>query len=128
MSWLNQAGLLVGDRKLDFGCGRGDDARYFNMECFDPHYRPQKPEGLFDLVTCNYVLNVVTESEQVGLLQQVQALLAPHGTAFFTVRRDIARTGQPGRGCFQRFVQLDLPLVIERARFAIYKMDHAGVA
>jgi len=39
------------------------------------------------------------------------------------VRRDIPRTGQQGRGCWQRWVELKLPVVTERRGFVIYRMN-----
>jgi exonuclease III len=55
------------NRILDFGCGRGADLTFysgigFDAEGWDPH-KPfgfsVRPNGLFDLVTCVFVLNVL---------------------------------------------------------------------
>lgn len=121
MRFLGRKGFLVG-RGLDFGCGRGFDAFHFGMTGYDPHWRPERPQGLFELVTCNYVLNVITPEAQAQVLDEVLGFLAPGGSAYFSVRRDLPQAGKPGRGCFQRFVELDLDLVVENRSFAIYRM------
>jgi len=123
MKWLDKQGLLAGGRRLDFGCGRGADADHFGMDGFDPHWRPEEPTGHYDLVTCNYVLNVIGRKEQGEVLARVERLLKPGGgRAFFSVRRDLPREGKSGRGCYQRFVTLDLPLITENGSFAVYEM------
>ena len=62
MQYLDTRGMLRG-RVLDFGSGRGYDADAFGLERFDPHFAPQMPEGTFDPVVCDYVLNVFPRSD-----------------------------------------------------------------
>jgi len=127
---LKKRGLLLpGDRVLDYGCGRGGDADRLGIPGYDPHWRPDTAwePGTFNIVLCSYVLNVVDETTQEEILQDILAALAPGGKAYLTVRRDLPREGTSGRGCFQRYVVLDLPLLLENSSFAIYVM-HAAVA
>ena len=61
--YLLQHDLLKG-RILDFGCGFGYDTdelknRDFDIIGYDYYYRPNYPEGKFDTIICNYVLNVL---------------------------------------------------------------------
>ena len=94
---LLREGLIRG-RVLDFGCGFGADVRHlrrrgFDVTGFDPHHAPEKPAGRFDTVLCLYVLNVLLPDEQAEVLMDVSERLAPGGTAYFAVRRDVGRGG-----------------------------------
>ena len=53
-----------GCRILDYGCGKGSDVEHWNSlgydaTGYDPYWQPELPEGLFDVVTNFYVLNVI---------------------------------------------------------------------
>jgi len=108
---LEKAGLIVG-RTLDYGCGRGADTDYLGCEGYDPHYRPDLPEGPFETIVCNYVLNVIdTEEGIVRALTNIRNLLAEDGVAYITVRanrKDLR--GYTSRGTWQGLVVLDLPI------------------
>jgi len=85
-------------RVLDYGCGHGADIDFlrkkgFEVEGYDPHYAPARPKGTFDTILCHYVLNVLLQREQTDVLTDVSELLRPTGTAFYSVRRDLQRTG-----------------------------------
>jgi len=85
-------------RVLDFGCGTGVDVDFlrskdFEVVGYDPNYAPEIPDGKFDTILCNYVLNVLLPEEQVQVLMAVAELLNPTGKAYFAVRRDITRSG-----------------------------------
>ncbi|NBB84651.1 MAG: HIT domain-containing protein, partial [Bacteroidetes bacterium] len=85
-------------RVLDFGCGFGADVDFLrskglDVTGYDPHYRPDYPEGRFDTILCHYVLNVLLPEVQSQVLMEVSELLKPDGTAYFTVRRDLRRPG-----------------------------------
>lgn len=61
--YLMQHNLLRG-KILDFGCGFGFDTdelrkQGFDIIGYDYYYRPDFPEGKFDTIFCNYVLNVL---------------------------------------------------------------------
>jgi SAM-dependent methyltransferase len=95
--YLLRNGYITG-RVLDFGCGQGADVRFLHqagidITGFDPHYAPESPQGRFDTILCTYVLNVLLALEQTHVLMAISELLAPTGHAYFTVRRDIPRSG-----------------------------------
>ena len=118
MRWLQRNSLLVG-RTLDFGCGRGMDASTYDLEAYDPYWRPEMPTGLFDTIVCIYVLNVVTILQSGGIIEQIKEKLEPGGKAYFAVRRDLKRA-RKGRGCIQRRVMLAFPSVREVGSYQIY--------
>ena len=116
MRWLSSLELLRG-RTLDYGCGRGDDAACFGLECFDPHFSPARPTGKFDTITCIYVLNVLTRAERAAVVAAVLGLLSPRGVAYFVVRRDKFNT----KGQYR--VKLKAPVFYERkGAFAVYRI------
>jgi len=109
MQFLEKNGLLVGD-VLDYGCGRGFDVEYYKIDGYDPNWFPVDITKKYDTITCNFVLNVVTEEVQDIIISKVKSLLKPYGKAYFTVRRDM-RANYQGRGCMQRLVYLDMPII-----------------
>jgi len=112
-------------RCLDYGCGRGRDADTYVLEGYDPAWRPQRPTGTFDTILCTYVLNVVDEVVQEAILDDLKGLLSPGGKAYISVRRDLPREGKQGRGCWQRFVVLEAPILVDNGRWATYVLDSA---
>jgi len=129
--WLASQGLLKG-RMLDFGCGKGEAARYYHMDCYDPYHAPNfnfdAAWGTYDTITCNYVLNVVDEQTQDKILQTIRKLLAPGGIAYISVRRDIAKEGQQGAGTWQRWVELSYPSTRRvTGSYEIYQMKKRNV-
>ena len=122
MKYLNGKGLLKG-RILEFGCGKGFDADSLNIEGYDPFHRPEKPEGKFNTVVCNYVLNVVTDDQVHSVLKNIHDYLVVGGTAYITVRRDIKKEGWTKIGTYQ--VNRELPFEVIRERknaYIIYKV------
>jgi hypothetical protein len=113
-------------RVLDYGCGRGEDADYLGADKYDPFSYPDRPEGIYDVILCTYVLNVVEESVQREILTDILGLLNPvGGIAYFTVRRDIPKEGVDRDGYRQRYVELSprdrlLPLHLEKNKYEIY--------
>jgi len=123
MRWLDAHGLLVG-RMLDYGCGHGFDAAHYGMDMYDPHYFPQEPTGLYDTITCHYVLNVMKTDERQTVVDKVSRLLDVNGRAFFSVRRDLKKTGVTSVGTYQENVIIGLPTLFEkRGRYSIYVID-----
>ncbi len=125
MRWLSSRNFLKG-KCLDFGGGRGFDAVYYNMYHWDPYWLTSTyPKGLYDTITCTYVLNVVEPYIKMHILNDVHALLTEGGTAYFTVRRDIPKSGKAGRKCIQRYVILNQPYICIReiSSYAIYKLE-----
>lgn len=83
---------------LDFGCGFGKDVsdlknKGYNVYGYDPYYSPKYPQGRFDTVYCNYVLNVLQKNEQAKVIFEISKLLKKGGKAYFAVRRDIKKSG-----------------------------------
>ena len=106
---LHRRGLIKG-RVLDFGSGRGEDAKWlrsqgFQVASFDPHHGPKRlPSGTFDTVLSTYVLNVLPQREQDKAVAAIRRKLAPGGEALVTVRRDICN-GEPAgdvQSCVKR--------------------------
>lgn len=120
MQELHKRGLLLG-RLLDFGCGKGFDRDYYKMEGYDPHYSKEFPKGKFDTITCNYVLNVLANDEEVlAVVKTLRGLLAVGGTCYLSIRRDILKEGKTCKGTIQRNIVLDLPVLKENKSFCIY--------
>lgn len=121
--WLAQEGLLRG-RLLDYGSGRGADARAYKMAAYDPHFAPERPAGRFDTVLCTYVLNVLPDrAEREAVLDDVLSLLRPGGSAYVTVRNDRAGLGGwTSRGTWQGAVVLPWPVVRRTAGWVMYHL------
>ena len=125
MRQLDAKGLLVG-RMLDYGCGKGMDAETYDMDGYDPYYNPIDPEGPYDTITCNYVLNVIEDAqERADVLESIQRLLGPGGRAYITVRDDRASlNGTTSRGTWQGKIVLDLPVVQRKSgQFVTYLLE-----
>lgn len=89
---------LIKGKVLDFGCGFGTDAKFlskhgFEVDNYDKFYFPKLPSQKYQTILCNYVLNVIKPINQSDVIVQISDLLHKNGTAFFAVRRDIARPG-----------------------------------
>jgi len=121
-TWLAKHGELVG-RILDYGCGYGMDVKSFGVEGYDPNWDVPLPDGDFDTIVCNYVLNVVDEDEQKEILTHIKSLLSAVGRAFIVARRDLKVEGQDGRkGYKQRMVYLPFEKVHHTSGYQIYRM------
>lgn len=118
---LKGAGRLIG-KMLDYGCGKGYDASHFGMDSFDPHYQPNMPSGLFDTITCNFVLNVIEcPDSREAVIQDVMDRLNEGGRAYFTVRTDHKRlNGYTSTGSWQGKIVLDMPIVSRGSGFVTY--------
>lgn len=132
MRQLATDGLIVG-RALDYGCGKGFDADYYKMAAYDPHFFATIPEGQFDTITCNYVLNVIEQPKlRVAVLQNIKRLLNAGGTAYITVRNDRrALRGITKTGSWQGFIVLRLPVRYRCAGYVTYELtplDHIDLS
>ena len=117
--YLHEADRLRG-RCLDYGCGRGKDADTYGMDKYDPHFFPQAPTGTYDTITCTYVLNVLDPEDVPKVLQEVCSLLAPGGTAYFSVRRDLKSPAVEGRGTTQHNVVINAPILRQTRGYCLY--------
>lgn len=125
---------LIQGRVLDFGCGLGADVKFLqengvDVVGYDPHYAPDYPTGRFDTILCHYVLNVLLPEEQAHVLMAVSELLKPTGKAYFTVRRDIKRSGfrtHTKQNCkvYQCKVILPYPSIIAAEHCEVYEYQH----
>ena len=118
--WLKEKGLIRG-RVLDYGPGRG---QWYGATRYDPEQYPHWPEGRYDTIVVNYVLNIVDEETQADVIRKVQGLLAPGGIAYFSVRRDLPKEGKAGRGTYQRYVVLPFNIVHETSARVIYSWQN----
>ena len=119
MQILEEKELLKGTL-LDYGCGKGFDADYYNMDKYDPKFYPKLPRKKYNTVTCNYVVNVILPNKQKEVLDSIKSKLRLGGVAYISVRRDIKKEGYTSKGTYQRNVFLDLPVLKETDKFCIY--------
>ena len=126
MKRLAADGLIQG-KALDYGSGKGFDAQEYCMSCYDPHYQPDMPNGPFDTITCNYVLNVIEEDEtRLRVLRMIWNRLSPNGTAYITVRNDRrALRGATSKGTWQGLIVLRLPVRYKCAGFVTYELTRS---
>lgn len=71
LSWMartmvNQKLLSQLETHLDYGCGKGSDVEILNKQGYqsvgyDPYYFPEYPTKKADVVSCGYVLNVLSK-------------------------------------------------------------------
>jgi 2-polyprenyl-3-methyl-5-hydroxy-6-metoxy-1,4-benzoquinol methylase len=121
--FLDEHRLLRG-RVLDCGCGFGFDADQFGWEAYDPHYRQKLPDGLFDIIVCNHVANMLTRDSRKELYRALQALLAPQGKAYVSVSRKIPKAGKIAlRKRIQNYVVLTLPSLFGDDEVEIYRLE-----
>lgn len=135
MSYLSVMGKFEGKRVLDFGCGLGQDvdrlrANGFDIYGYDPFHSPEMPEGKFDTITCNYVLNVLTPHERLTVLVHISTLIKKGGSIYISVRRDFTLIQKPqaikgiqsSKGTWQYYVELPFEVEHEaNGSFIMYK-------
>lgn len=124
MKLLDGAGMLQGE-VLDYGSGRGYDADYYEVDSYDPYFRPNSEVFLnkYNTITCNYVLNVIDEKTGKEVVGKIIKMLHRGGSAYITVRRDLKNTDYyTSRGTFQRLVFLNLPIIYEDSDMCIYML------
>jgi diadenosine tetraphosphate (Ap4A) HIT family hydrolase len=129
---LNQ-GLLKG-RILDFGCGLGYDTdelrrRGFDIIGYDNYYRTDYPQGKFDTIICNYVLNVLEPYDQAVVLMSISNLLSSKGIAYFAVRRDLEEEGFRLHAIHKQYtyqcnVKLPFKSLVKNSSYELYEYQH----
>lgn len=122
VQYLIDNDLLEGDI-LDYGCGYGYDALALGADFYDKYYYPVRPTRQYDVIVCNYVLNVVGPDEEREILKDIQSMLKPNGRAYISVRRDSFKEGTTKTGTYQRYSKPDLPSVVLRSgSFQMYTL------
>lgn len=121
--WLLRANLIGGRPALDYGCGRGTDAKFLGIDGFDPHWAPELPGKQYNVILCTYVLNVLTEAEAEDVIDHIKSLLTPAGVAYVTVRRDMPHDYVTSSGLVQRLVELPYRVVRETSAYCIYEVE-----
>ena len=131
--YLLQHKLLKG-KILDFGCGFGFDTdelkrQGYDIVGYDYYYRPDYPEGKFDTIICNYVLNVLEPYAQAEVMMNVTNLLSPKGTANFAVRRDLTEEGFRLHAIHKQYtyqcnVKLPYKSLVATKSYELYQYQH----
>ena len=120
------------NRVLDYGCGRGFNAEHLGFDKYDPYYFPDKPQGKYDAIVCEYVLNVIADPvERYQTIIDALSYLAGGGVAFFVVRCDIKKAGYTSRGTYQCRVNLsDImgdAIIFKYNKYAVYAVGSSEV-
>ena len=130
MRHLNSLALIPSTSKsLDYGCGRGFDADQLGMDKFDPHYFDQVMSSGYDVVTCNYVLNVIeSENERRAVVLNLIGATRVGGKIYVSVRSDKkALNGTTSKGTWQGDIpnseleSQDFVLIKSTSNFRMFK-------
>ena len=120
---LSELNILSND-VLDYGCGYGFDAGYYNWDKFDPYYFDNYPTKKFQNIVCINVLNVVSKKIRLEIITNIQELLNDTGVAYLCVPRNI-----PVKGKYsgferrpQNYVVLSLPSIHADKSIEIYAL------
>jgi len=131
MKWMDAEGFFDGVPRhdcLDYGCGKGFDADALGFQKYDPFYFKcdDFSVGEFDIITCNFVLNVIPDaSERQYVLDTIARWLAPCGNAFISIRSDKKDLkGITKRGTYQGYHPPMLPLLHKGSGFEIYHLKN----
>lgn len=118
MKWLAKESKLKATHTiLDYGCGKGKDVEwlkgfYYNIDGYDPYYAPNTlsndSKNCYDVITCNFVLNVIEGSQaREGVIHHIKGLLKQNGVAYIAIRADKKKlNGYTKRGTFQTYVTI----------------------
>jgi 2-polyprenyl-3-methyl-5-hydroxy-6-metoxy-1,4-benzoquinol methylase len=122
MQYLLDNELLQGE-VLDFGCGKGFDAERLGIDSYDPHYKPTWPHACYDVITCNYVLNVIKNKwERDLVISNCLNLLYPDGVLYISIRNDKRNlNGYTKIGTWQGYIELPFEIVNKTAGYVLYR-------
>lgn len=101
----------------------------YDITGYDYYYRPEYPDGKFDTILCNYVLNVLEPYAQAEVMMNVTNLLASTGTAFFAVRRDLTEEGFRLHAIHRQYtyqcnVRLPFQSLERNSSYELYQYQH----
>lgn len=123
-SILNELNLLK-ENILDYGCGYGFDADYFNWEKYDPYYFDNYPKQKFNNIVCINVINVVSSKIRKEIIENIQELLEDNGKAYLVAPRNIPKKGKYSN--FERrpqnYVVLSLNSIYNDKNLEIYELN-----
>ena len=92
---------------LDYGCGKGTDAKALGTDMYDPWYYPEIPTKQYDTILCTYVFNVIDGGDRLEAFFNILELLKPGGVAYITVRRDYKNWGKNSKQYRVEFGEID---------------------
>ncbi len=121
--YLSNHGFVRG-RVLDYGSGRGCDARTYGWDQYDPHFQPDPPTGDYDTILCTYVLNTIPDPPTREAIQRsIWHRLRVGGSAYITVRGDVPPQGRYSkRGTYQQLIELPWKIIKKTKNYTIYQM------
>ena len=125
---LWKAGLIKAP-VLDFGSGRGEDARWLRgkglkVDAYDPHHGPtQLPERKYATVLATYVHCVLPRAQQTKATQQVRSRLRDGGRGLITVRTDTCPSPPGG---VQECVKMSFPVAERGSGFQTFEVSKKG--
>jgi SAM-dependent methyltransferase len=96
---------------LDFGCGYGDDVTFYReqgykAEGFDtaPKSKWKRPDGQFDLVIANYIINVLPSVDyRLAAIRDAASFVWPGGYLLVAARSERTVRVEADRGGWGRF-------------------------
>ena len=115
---------ILGKNVLDYGCGYGFDAEYYNWDKYDPYYFDYYPNKKYDNIVCINVLNVVSSKIRKEVINNIQDLLNNNGIAYLVAPRNIPVKGKLSgyERRPQNYVILSLPSIYKDKNLEIYKL------
>jgi DNA phosphorothioation-associated putative methyltransferase len=127
---INDNKINKDDKILDFGCGRGTDYTWlqlnnYNANGYDPYWNPTKNllDKKYDIVLCSYVLNVVNINKRRAVINKLKGLINKSGKIYITVRRDIKKDYTTKYGVHQYLVYLPYKIIKETSAYCIYEIN-----
>lgn len=127
--------LNEGFKVLDYGCGKGKDVEllqekypHLKVDGYDPNFRRLDLNGPYNIIICNYVLNVISLSKvRDYILGEIHDLLNDSGVAYIAVRNDISNLkGLTSKGTWQGKIELNLDVLHQNNNFKQYRMTKHG--